>query len=122
MRELRCRILEIDDVDGCIDTMQIASRKRDTDEMCNVLTRCFRLMLPRDDELQRLSLLQQQVVGSGGVAEYAVTTLWLCALQSIIEAELIRVSLQKKGMRLSRSASEQVLFRPPRLSSRSLTR
>lgn len=114
MRDMRCRIIEIDDVDECVDVLQTLSENtRDTDDLCDTLTRCFRMMLPRDDELQRISLLQQRVVGSGGVAEYAVTTLWLCALQSIIETELDALNRKRRMVSLPRSRSEHVLQRRP---------
>ena len=38
-------------------------------------------------ELQVLSTLQQRYAGTGGAEEYATTTLWMCAVEAIIESE-----------------------------------
>ena len=40
---------------------------------------------PTEKELETLSLLQQQYYSLSGVEEYAIITLWSCAIQSIIE-------------------------------------
>jgi hypothetical protein len=60
------------------------------DELCDRLMRLFRLDPPSETELRRLSTLQQRSAGTGGTEEYATLTVWLCAIESIVDRELRR--------------------------------
>jgi hypothetical protein len=96
---LRQSIQDVSSARDCIEIAQKVSRNEgNADFLWDSLVNCFRRILPTDRELQRLSILQQEVEGSCGEEEYAVTTLWLCALQSIIEAEWKRVLRNKRSV------------------------
>jgi hypothetical protein len=56
-----------------------------TEAMCERILSAYRREPFVDSELQQLSLLHQQYSDSGGAEEYAATTLWMLALQSIME-------------------------------------
>jgi hypothetical protein len=53
------------------------------EELCNL----FSIYLPSEDELAKLSLLHQSVMGTLGIEEYSTLLIWTCAIQSIIENE-----------------------------------
>ena len=50
---------------------------------------------PDDAEMARLSILLQQTTDSGGGDEYATLTMWLCAVQSILNSELKRAEVER---------------------------
>lgn len=87
--DLRAHVQRIQTVADCIDAMRLATDGGDdnSDHVWKRLVKCFRHSLPTDVELQKLSILQQKVEGTRGIEEYSVTTIWLCALQSIMETE-----------------------------------
>lgn len=86
---LRDSIHRIVTADCCVQIMKdIAFTGASTDDLCHTLMKLWRIDPPTEVELQTLSLLQQAVAGNGGEVEFAVTTLWLCAMQTIIEMEL----------------------------------
>ena len=66
----------------------ISDEGPDTDAMCDRIVSTYRRAPFEDCELQRLSLLQQEYSGTGGAEEYATTTLWVLALQSIMEGPI----------------------------------
>lgn len=102
---LRQSIRDVSSAQDCVEIARNVSHNAgNADYLWDSLVNCFRSLLPTEGELQRLSILQQEVEGSCGEEEYAVTTLWLCALQSIIDTEWKRV-LRKK-----RCVSESQLF------------
>ena len=102
---LRQSIRDVCSAGDCVKIARNVSHNAgNADYLWDRLVNCFRSSLPTEGELQRLSILQQKVEGSCGEEEYAVTTLWLCALQSIIEAECKRI------LRKRRSVSENQLF------------
>jgi hypothetical protein len=104
-QHLRDSIRRIESIEDCVRIARHSCYDREgADELCDRLVRHFRQSLPTDSELQRLSTLQQRVVGSCGEEEFAVTTLWLCALHSIIESEH-----KAKKASLRRSFSEGAL-------------
>lgn len=99
VNSLRRSIRDVSSARDCVQIAQNVSRnKGNADYLWDNLVSCFRRVLPTEWELQRLSILQQEVEGSCGEEEYAVTTLWLCALQSIIEAEWKRVLRKKRSV------------------------
>jgi hypothetical protein len=102
---IRQSIRDVCSAEDCVEIARNVSHNTgNADYLWDRLVNCFRSTLPTEGELQRLSILQQKVEGSCGEEEYAVTTLWLCALQSIIEAEWKRI------LRKRRSVSENQLF------------
>ncbi len=109
--DLRRSMSDIRNTRDCVDvTRSLTETQSSTDDLCTALVRLYSRRLPKESELRTLSLLQQQVYGTYGVEEYAVTTLWLCALQSIMESELRRATV-----RTSRSHDYLGRPRPPRL-------
>jgi hypothetical protein len=102
---LRRSIRDISSAQDCVEIARnVSYNAGNADYLWDRLVNCFRSALPTEEELQRLSILQQKVEGFCGEEEYAVTTLWLCALQSIIETEWKRISRKR------RSVSENQLF------------
>lgn len=94
---LRQSIRDVNSAGDCVQiSRNILRSEGNADYLWGSLVNCFLRTLPTEAELQRLSILQQEVEGSCGEEEYAVTTLWLCALQSIIEAEWKRVLKKKR--------------------------
>lgn len=51
----------------------------------------YRLNPPGHDELAKLSLMHSSVLGTAGIEEYAVTTVWMCAMQAIIQEKVATV-------------------------------
>lgn len=95
--DIRKCIREIKTVPDCIDAIRLVTDGDGTaDQVWKRLVRCFRYSLPTDVELQTLSILQQAVEGTRGIEDYSVTTIWLCALQSIIETELKKGTVMKR--------------------------
>ena len=96
---LRQSIRDVDSAGDCVQITRTVSCSEGTaDYLWDSLVNCFRRVLPTESELQRLSILQQEFEGSCGEEEYAVTTIWLCALQSIIESEWKRVLRKKRSV------------------------
>ena len=82
------RIVSIGDCVALVRHVVVA--RGSTERAVDVLVRSLVLQPPTELEMRRLSLLQQQVAGTHGEAEYAATTLWLCAIQSIAEGRRCR--------------------------------
>lgn len=57
------------------------------DKLANKVYTLYSDDLPTEMELAKLSLLQQSVINTRGSEEYAISTVWMCATQSIIDAE-----------------------------------
>lgn len=76
-----------------IDFVCDIGRDRNAEYLSEYILDIWRQKLPTEAELMRLSTLQQQVAGTNGLPEYATLTVWLCALQSIMEAEAARCML-----------------------------
>ncbi len=57
------------------------------DKLANKVYTLYSYDLPTEIELAKLSLLQQSVINTNGPEEYAISTVWMCAMQSIIDAE-----------------------------------
>ncbi len=67
---------------------RIAYEGHDTsDKIMERLLYIYSIYLPSEKDLAKLSLLHQSVVDTYGIEEYAVLTIWVCAIQAIIDAE-----------------------------------
>jgi hypothetical protein len=51
----------------------------------NLTTNIMKLYYLNPPNMEKLSLLQQSVQNTGGIEEYAIVTLYICALQYIME-------------------------------------
>lgn len=69
------------------------------DKLMEELCYLFSIYLPSEDELAKLSLLHQSVLGTLGIGEYSTLLLWLSANQSIIDNEnrkLIKIKINNE--------------------------
>lgn len=57
----------------------------DTDRLVDTVTDLYRQASLPEARLRIFSVLQQQFQRQGNANEYATTTLWMCAVQSVIE-------------------------------------
>ena len=77
--------------DGVIFLQQIADRGFvSSEEITDRLSEIYSITLPTEVELANLSLLHQSVIDTGGVEEFSILTILMCATESIIEAENIQ--------------------------------
>ena len=58
----------------------------DTDALVECLIKTYRYISLSEQQLQTLSLLQQQYERRGDAMEYATTTLWVCAMESAMDS------------------------------------
>lgn len=67
---------------------RISNEGNDTsDKIMERLMYIYSIDLPSETDLAKLSLLHQSVIDTYGIEEYAILTIWVCAIQSIIDAE-----------------------------------
>ena len=57
-----------------------------TDALLDALVDIYAKNVPSDAYLQQMSLLQQQYAGSGGVEDYALSTLWIASQIGIMNS------------------------------------
>ena len=84
---LHRKLSEIKNIQDCINVLQFFEN---TDQMCENIVNIFHNYNPTDDELQNYSILfdkYQDYIDNRG---FAVTTLWLCVIQWIIEFEIFK--------------------------------
>ena len=84
------RVKNIADV---IKIVRNAAAKRSTEELIEYFINDYTVYPPTEKELEILSILQQQYYGLSGAEEYAIITLWSCAIQSIIERDISSTSV-----------------------------
>jgi hypothetical protein len=58
-----------------------------SDKIMDRLSYIYSIYLPSETDLAKLSLLYQSVIDTYGIEEYAILTLWISAIQAIIDAE-----------------------------------
>lgn len=90
LRDLRLRIRHLESLSACVEVLRLIAanmRAEGTDDLCRSIVQLWALEPPSESELCRLSTLQQRCTGVGGEEDFAVTTLWLCACQYIMETE-----------------------------------
>ena len=86
------------------DTILLVNKLNDNgfnscDKLMEELCYLFSIYLPSEDELAKLSLLHQSVLGTLGIGEYSTLLLWLSANQSIIDNEnkkLINIKINRE--------------------------
>lgn len=79
----------INTISDCIQVLKcISSEGHDSsDKMISHLNKFYLKNLPSEAYLAKLSLLHQSVNNTYGIEEFAVLTLWISAIQSIIDSE-----------------------------------
>ena len=83
VRESLRRIASLGD---CVALVRhVVHTRGGTEAACDAIVRAFAPDPPTEREMRTLSLLQQEVSGAHDEREYAVLTLWLCAIRSITE-------------------------------------
>ena len=84
---LQRQIQQLKTLDDCVCTVRSLAKRGDTssDAILQRLVREFSVRPLTEESLRVLSLLHQQAEGSNGEEEFCTTTLWLAAIQSIIE-------------------------------------
>ena len=88
MKLLRERARTISNVMDAVAMLRdILQKETPADELVDKLLDLYAYQPPTDEELARLSLLQQSMTNTGGAEEYATLTIWMCALQSLLDSE-----------------------------------
>lgn len=84
--ELRETLRHVNTLKMCVRVLKkIAEYYADIENIMNILCNAFKLLLPSEYELRTLSRLQQESFGLNNDKEFAITTIWVCAQQSIVE-------------------------------------
>jgi hypothetical protein len=63
-----------------------------TDKICEIIIDGFKIFPLSEQELQKLSLLEQNYNSNLGIENYATCILWLCVIQSIQETILSQIN------------------------------
>ena len=79
----------INTISDCIYVLKCISSEGydNSDKMINHLNKLYLKNQPSEVYLAKLSLLHQSVIDTYGIEEFAILTLWISAIQSIIDAE-----------------------------------
>lgn len=86
--DVRESLRRVESIGDCVALVRhVVVARGSTEAACDAIVRAFAPDPPTEREMRTLSLLQQEVSGSHDEREYAVMTLWLCAIQSITEKE-----------------------------------
>ena len=84
-------IKTINDAINCIK--RISNEGNDTsDKIMERLIYIYSIYLPSEIDLAKLSLLHQSVIDTYGIEEYAILTIWLSAIQSVIDGESKKIT------------------------------
>lgn len=93
-KHIRVCISSVRTLSDCVRVLRmctVALQQRDhvtsADLLAEFVCNMFDHHAPTEQELQVLSILQQEAEGTKGVKEYAVNLLWTCALACLLERE-----------------------------------
>lgn len=84
--ELRESLRHVSTLKMCVKVLKkITNFYADIENIMKILCNAFKMLLPSEYELRTLSRLQQEAFGLNNDKEFAITTIWVCAQQSIVE-------------------------------------
>lgn len=66
-----------------------------TDKICEIIIEGFKIYPLSEEELQKISLLEQNYSINLGIENYATCLLWLCVIQSIQELIILQIDTIK---------------------------
>ena len=88
LKYLRYRIRRcntIDDFIKVIKNIDYFHKDVNSDKLCDIIIQCLQLYPLSNDELQKISILQQQYDSELGIYNYVTFILWVSSIQSIQE-------------------------------------
>ena len=88
LKYLRYRIRRcntIDDFIKVIKNIDYFHKDINSDKLCDIIIQCLQLYPLSNDELQKISILQQQYDSELGIYNYVTFILWVSSIQSIQE-------------------------------------
>ena len=90
LKYLRYRIRRcntIDDFIKVIKNIDYFHKDINSDKLCDIIIQCLQLYPLSNDELQKISILQQQYDSELGIYNYVTFILWVSSIQSIQETQ-----------------------------------
>ena len=95
IKYIRRRIYLINDVKDIIKVLKNINffyKKIITDKICEIIIEGFKMYPLSEQELQKISLLEQNYSSNLGIENYATCLLWLCVIQSIQEIIILQIN------------------------------
>lgn len=82
-RHNRATLLDVATAEDAVALLRAMERGDGTEDMADRLSSAYARFPPKEGMLERLSLLQQQLQGEGGVHEYSVTFVYAIAMETV---------------------------------------
>lgn len=85
LKKIRNKLKQIKDINNVIYILKElnANNINNSDNILNTIYACYLLEPPNDNELQKLSELQQLYNNKLNIEEYSIMTLWCCTIHYI---------------------------------------
>lgn len=95
-----------------IEVCHATRRRRGADELATCLVGLFRTFEPRETSLRALSLAQQRLEGSGGVAEFCCCLVYSAMITAIAEGSCRGASAQRTDVNANPRGSARASWAP----------
>ena len=82
----RCKI--IDDYLNVIKNIDYFHKDVNSDKLCDIIIQCLELSPLTEQELQNISIIQQNYDNENGIYNYITIIFWTCAIYSIQHSNL----------------------------------
>ena len=74
--KLRNKLRQIKNINCIINILKVKNKYISTDELINKIYTCYLYEPPSNNELQTISIIQQQFYNKNNIEEFSITLLW----------------------------------------------